>query len=457
MKKNNLFKYLLIAVIVLIVFAITGKKMGWIGQRESVSVTVEKAQARTITESVAANGKVQPEIEVKISPDVSGEVVEMYVKEGDEVKMGQLLAKINPNIYVSAVDRMVAALNTAKANIANARARLAQSESQLAKAESSYKRNKKLADDGAISPSDFEAAKSAYEVARAEVDAARENVSASEFSLKSSEASLKEARDNLLKTSIIAPVNGTISKLSVEKGERVVGTSQMAGTEMMRIANLNEMEVSVEVNENDIVRVHLNDTTIIDVDSYIDRKFRGVVTEIGNSANTIGASTDQVTNFSVKIRILRDSYLDLIPADRPNQSPFRPGMSATVEIQTRRASNILTVPIQAVTTRDTAAKKMKEEMDGPREEGSSGQKKEEKNRKDEKIIECVFIYKDGKVKMQPVTIGIQDNMYIEIKTGLSSADEVVTGPYSAVAKRLKNGDPVKVVTKEQLFNMKEKE
>jgi HlyD family secretion protein len=450
MKKNKLLKYLLLTVAVLIIFMIIGKKKGWIGQKELTTVSVEKSAIRSLTETVSANGKVQPEVEVKITPDVSGEVVELYIKEGEKVEKGQLLAKINPNIYASAVERMAAALNSAKASLANAKARMVQTESQFTKAEASYKRNKKLADDGTISASDFEAAQSAYEVAKAEVDAARENVAGSEYNIKSSEAALKEAKDNLLKTSIFAPVSGTVSKLSIEKGERVVGTSQMAGTEMMRIANLNEMEVSVDVNENDIIRVHLSDTAVIDIDSYLDRKFKGIVTEMGNSANTSGMSTDQVTNFPVKIRILRDSYKELIPKDQPHLSPFRPGMSATVEIQTKRADNVITIPIQSVTTRDTTKK-------SARLSASRQGEKQEDQKKDEKVLECVFVVKNGVAELRNVTTGIQDNTYIEIKSGLKQGEEVVNGPYSAIAKKLKHGDPVKVVPKDQLFNMKEEQ
>src|SRR6185436_631150 len=270
--------------------------------------------------------------------------------------------------------------------------RLIQTQSEFTKAELTFNRNKKLFDEGAISASDFESIKSGYEVAKAEVDAAQQNVRAAEFGVNSADATVKEAKENLNKTSIFAPVDGTISKLSVEKGERVVGTSQMAGTEIMRIANLNEMEVSVDVSENDIVRVHLNDTALIDVDAYMDRKFKGIVTEIANSANIIGQSTDQVTNFTVKIRILHESYQDLIPADNPAYSPFRPGMSATVEIQTKRASNVIAIPIQSVTTRDTVKKESNKEVKRPGEEETKAKKMNEPVT----INECVFLVQDGK-------------------------------------------------------------
>lgn len=447
---NKTLKYLLIAAAVLIVFLIVAKKNGWIGKEDAIKVSSEIITRRTIIETVAANGKVQPEVEVKISPDVSGEVVELKVKEGDQVKKGQLLAKINPIIYASTVEQMLASLNSAKANLSNSKARLVQSQSQQERAEATYKRNKKLFDEGTISPSDWETAKSAYEVAKAEVDAAKESVSSADYNVRNSQASLKAATDNLAKTNILAPVDGTISKLSIEKGERVVGTSQMAGTEMMRIADLNEMQVMVDVNENDIVRVHLNDTASIEVDSYMEHKFKGIVTSMGNSANTVGGNADQVTNFPVKIRILRESYKDLIPKDAKNVSPFRPGMSATVDIQTRRAFNILAAPIQAVTTRDSSKKTAKNT-----EHKENLQEKEKENKDAAPLIECVFLVQKDKAVQKNVKTGVQDANYIEI-IGLKQGDEVVSGPYSAVSKRLKNNSTIKVVPKDQLFNSEEK-
>ena len=353
MKNNKKLRNLIIVVVVLIILAIIGKKAGWFGKVELTRVSTEKVMRRTITEVVSASGKIQPEVEVKISADVSGEIVELHVREGDQVSKGQLLAKINPDIYTSMLERMSAALNTAKANLANMRSRLTQAESQFNKTELNYNRNKQLFDNKAISTSDFESIKSAYEVSRAELEGARQAVVASEFEVKSGEASLKESSDNLRKTSIFAPVNGTVSKLNVEQGERVVGTSQMSGTEIMRIANLHEMEVSVDVNESDIVRVHMSDTAVIEVDAWLNRKFKGIVTEIANTASSAGVSTDQVTNFTVKVRILQESYADLLSKERPDDSPFRPGMSATIDIQTKTMRDVLSIPVQAVTTRDT--------------------------------------------------------------------------------------------------------
>lgn len=426
---------------------------------KSVPVTTEKAEKRSITELVSANGKIQPEVEVKISSDVSGEIVELFVKEGDQVKKGDLLCKINPLIYESNSSRMVATLNGAKANLSNAKARLEQIKASFVNAEASYQRNKKLFDQGAISQSDFDIAKATYEGAKADVKGAEDNVDASDYNVKSTEASLKEANDNLAKTNIYSPVNGTVSKLNKEKGERVVGTAQMEGTEIMRLANLNEMEVSVDVNENDIVRVHNGDTSLIEVDAYLDRKFKGIVTEIANSANTTGVTAEQVTNFTVKIRILQESYKDLM--NDKSVSPFRPGMSATVDVQTKRASNILTVPIQSVTTRtDSTAfegkeKKGKEDNEDDEEIVVSDTKDKSKEAKAPlKIEECVFVMNDGKAKMVKVKTGIQDNNYIEIVSGLKEGDEVISGPYSAIAKQLKDGADIKKVEKSELFTNK---
>ncbi len=451
-KKKLLIRYSIIGLIVIILFLIIGKKAGWIGKEEITKVSTDFVQKRTITETVSANGKIQPEVEVKMSPDVSGEIVELYIKEGDQVKSGQLLAKIDPKIYMSNYDRIVAALNTQKASLSNARARLSQVRSQFTNAKTTFERNTKLWNQQTISPSDYDNAKSAFEVAKAEVSAAEETVKGAEYGVKSSEAAVKEAKDNLNKTSIFAPIDGTISKLGVEKGERVVGTSQFAGTEIMRIANLNTMEVVVSVNENDIVRVKLGDTALIEVDSYLNRKFKGIVTEIATSANVAGTSADQVTNFDVRIRILSNSYLDLIDKNHPNLSPFRPGMSATVDIQTSTARNILTIPIQAVTTRADSSKiKQTKALNQGKEEVKKNGNEATAKKTEEKLQEYVFLYVKGKVKMQKVKTGIQDNSFIQITDGLNEKDEIVIGPYRAVTKKLKDGDPVQKVKKEDLF------
>ena len=445
----------IIGVLVLIgVFALkncTGSK--------AIIVTTEAAQKRNIIETVSANGKIQPEVEVKISSDVSGEIVELFVKEGDRVKKGDLLCKINPLIYESNSTRMVATLNGAKANLSNSKARLEQVKASFVNIEASFLRNKKLVEQGAISQADFDAAKAAYDGSIADVKGADENVNVSEYNVKSAEASLKEANDNLAKTTICSPVNGTVSKLNKEKGERVVGTAQMEGTEIMRLANLNEMEVRVDVNENDIVRVHNNDTTLIEVDAYMDRKFKGIVTEIANSANTTGVTAEQVTNFIVKIRILQESYQDLVDANK-NSAPFRPGMSATVDIRTKEAKNIISVPIQSVTTRaDSTAfkakemKNMGENKDGDEVVVKNENDKSDKNNKEIiKVEECVFAFVDGKAKLIKVKTGIQDNNFIEIYEGVKEGDEIISGPYSAIAKQLKEGSQLKKVDKAELFS-----
>lgn len=458
-KKNNLLKWLAIVVVVLIVFAVIGKKAGWFGGQDKKQVVAEQVAKRDITEVVSASGKIQPEVEVKISPDVSGEIVELNVKEGDRVKKGQLLVRILPDIYQSYVDRSVAAMNGAKANSENSMSRLLQARSQYEKAQLTFDRNKKLYEEKLISASEWEGIKSGTEVAKAEVDAALQSLSGADFNVRSAEASVKEAQDNLRKTSIFAPVDGTISKLNVEKGERVVGTSQMAGTEMMTLANLNEMEVNVDVNENDIVRVNVGDTASVEVDAYLGKKFKGVVTEVANSANISGLSVDQVTNFTVKVRILRESYEQIIDSNHPGRAVFNPGMSATVDIMTKSARGVLSVPIQAVTTRDTLTgnSKMTDKQDGEQmQDEEAVQVKNEKDEKgtavvENKEVECVFVIENDKVKLVPVEIGIQDNNYIEIKKGLTEKQKVVSAPYSAIAKMLKNDDPVEIVKKEQLY------
>ncbi|QKG81003.1 efflux RND transporter periplasmic adaptor subunit [Tenuifilum thalassicum] len=430
--KKGLLKYLLGAVVLLIVFVIVGKKMGWIGKPLTTAVYVEKPEFRTITESITANGKIQPEVEVKISSEVSGEIIELPVKEGDWVEKGSLLCRIKPDTYISMKERAIASVNSANA-------RLLQSKAQLAQAELSFKRSKQLYEQKAISESEFETAKTNYEVAQAELKAAT-------YSVESAEASLKEAEENLKKTTIYSPISGTVSKLNVELGERVVGTIQMAGTEIMRIANLNRMEARVDVNENDIVKVEIGDTALIEVDAYLGRKFKGVVTQIANTANVQGATTDQVTNFEVRIFILESSYKDLVT--NAKTSPFRPGMSTTVEILTNTKQNVLTVPILAVTTRIDSVKTRKE-WD---KVGENNTEEKTSNSKIEAPKEIVFVAKGDTARIVEVKTGIQDNQYIEIIEGLSPDDEVVSAPYSAISRKLKDKSLIrKVKTKEELF------
>lgn len=451
--KKKIIWILIIIVAVVLIGGVIAKKKGLIGKAEETKVATEKVTKRTIVEVVSANGKIAPEVEVKLSPDVSGEIIELYVKEGELVKPGQLLAKINPEIYISNYDRTIAGLNTSQANLANSKARLAQVKSQFINAKSSFERNEKLHKQQTISDSEYENSKANFDVALAEVEAAEESVKAAAFNVKSAEAGVKESKENLSKTSIYAPVGGTISKLNIEKGERVAGASQFgSGSEILRIANLQTMEVSVSVNENDIVRVTLNDTAFVEVDAYQNRKFKGIVTEISTSANTVGVSADQVTNFDVKIRILPESYKDLIAADKPNDSPFRPGMSATVDIRTESVVNTLTLPIQAVTTRADSAQAAAPKM----EKEESGQSDDKAKKKIEVVQEYVFLYEKGVAKMVKVKTGIQDNTYIRITEGLKEGQEVITAPYRAVSKKLKDGDKVTKVDAKDLYTDEKK-
>ncbi len=438
--------------IVLLTIVFSMKKCG---KTEIIDVSGELPAKRNITEVVSANGKIQPEVEVKISSDVSGEIIEMLVKEGDAVKKGQLLCRIKPDTYESALDRVNASVNSSKANAQNTKAQLDQAKAQLANAQANFNRNKKLFEQNAISQQEFDASKAAYEGAVATVKAAEETVKSADFNINSAVASLKEANENLSRTQIYSPVDGTVSKLNVEKGERVQGVQGFQGTEIMRLANLNEMEVNVEVNENDIIKVKKYDTTLIEVDAYKDRKFKGIVTEIANSANTTGITADQVTNFAVKIRILQDSYSDLITG--LNIAPFRPGMSAAVEIQTKKVMNVLSVPIMAVTTRvDSSLIKKTEKM-------NSGGDLEVKNDLEEKVDTkdipksetVVFVVSEGKVKQVKVKTGIQDNDFIQITSGVTEKDQVVSAPYGAISKKLKDGTAVNVKDKDKLFEEKE--
>lgn len=416
MKNNNILKFLVPVVIILIIIAIIGKKQGWFGKPVTIKVAVENAQKRVIVETITANGKIQPEREVKLTPDVSGEIVELTVQEGDQVEKGQLLLRIKPDVYISQRDR-------AMASISSARARLAQTEAQFIQAELAYNRNKQLFDEETISRSEYEQSEAAYKVARSEVDAAR-------FSIISAEAALKESDENLTKTSIYAPMSGTVSMLLVELGERVAGTNLMAGTDMLRVADLSRMEAQVEVNENDIVRVSLGDTALIEVDAYLDKKFRGIVTEIANSARTDGVSADQVTNFDVKILVLPESYSILNGAGGKN--PLRPGMSCTVDIQTEIKDGIIAVPIQSVTTR-TDTTDITSTIDD---------------------IRTLVFTTDGKYAFaKDVETGIQDNNYIEITSGISDNEQVISAPFSAISKKLSDSTLIEIVNKDDLYSV----
>lgn len=448
MKNKKILPILIGVVVVAIIVLVVGKKQGWFGKEFSISVATEKVKAQTLTEYITANGKIQPETQVKISPDVSGEVIELYVEEGQEVKAGTLLCVIKPEIYVSALNRSEAALNSAKA-------RQAQAEAQLIERELSFKRAKQLYEKNTIPVSEFETAQASFQVAQAEVKAAQ-------FSVKSAEASVAEAREQLTKTKIYAPIDGTVAALNIEKGERVVGTSMMTGTEMMVIADLNKMEVWVDVNENDIVKVTKFDTALVEVDAYLNRKFKGLVTEIANSAKSGVAATsaDQVTNFEVKVLLLRESYSDLIDTVKNNIYPFRPGMSAAVDILTDTRENVITVPISAVTTRvkkkSGGTEEVKEEVKETEMEEVETATVEVKQVEKEEKQEVVFLLNDGRARKVEVKTGIQDNNNIQILEGLKEGDEVITAPFNAINKTLKDSMLVKKVTEEELFKVKEK-
>jgi HlyD family secretion protein len=427
MKSKKILVYVLIVAVIAVTVLVIGKKKGWFGNEFKIKVAVEKSEKRDIIEVITANGKVQPETEVKISPEVSGEIVELNVKEGDFVQKGDLLIKIRPDNYISILTGAEAAVN-------NSKARLKQSEARLVQSKQDFDRNKSLWDQKAISDAEYEQISSVYVSALAEKEAAS-------FSVESALASMKEATENLRKTSIYAPMGGTVSMLNIERGERVLGTNFMAGTEMLRIADLNRMEVEVEVNENDIVKVHKSDTALIEMDAYLGRKFKALVTEIPVSAATTGLTTDQVTNFNVKILLLSGDYSDLV--DKRNLYPLRPGMSATADIQTSRKSGVFTIPLQSVTTRPDTLKIVRDTSLIKTAEETT------KNKKDELLV--AFVAKEGKAIMKTVVTGIQDDKYIEIISGLETDDEIITAPYSAVSKKLQNNNLIEVVDLKDLF------
>lgn len=431
--------YLSILGVVVIILLIAGKKAGWFGKDMALKVAIEKVQKKDITEIITANGKVEPQMVVKISPEVPGEIVELPVKEGDEVKKGDLLVVIRPDIYISNRNRLEASLNSQKA-------RQAQAEAQLVEKELNYKRSKQLFDKNTIAKSDFETVEAAWKVAQSEVQADR-------YAVKSAESSLSESQENLTKTKIYAPISGTVSKLNVEQGEKVVGTNQFAGTELMTIADLSKMEVKVEVNENDIVNVEKSDTANVQIDAYMKRKFNGLVTEIASSANVSGTSTDQVTNFNVKIFLLQDSYTDLL-VNNPHRYPFLPGMSATVEICTETRRGVITVPIQAVTTRSNSGTSKKATNQPVAEVEGANTNEGKAMPKDPEQFEVVFVSRKGLARQVKVKTGIQDNTNIEIIEGLNPEDEIIVAPYGLISKTLKDSTSVEVVKIDDLYKVK---
>uniref|UniRef100_UPI00404AA1C9 efflux RND transporter periplasmic adaptor subunit n=1 Tax=Flavobacterium sp. TaxID=239 RepID=UPI00404AA1C9 len=411
-----LLSLVVVAIAVLIYIAKTRKPVG-------KDVDISKVEISTIIETVSATGKIYPETEVKISSEVSGEIIELPVKEGQVVKKGDLLVRINPDLITSMLNRSVAAFSNSKAG-------LSQAEAQLKEAKANYDRNKTLFEKGIISKSEWDRIVSAYETAVAGKESAYYNV-------QSASASVNEARDNLMRTTIYAPSDGTISLLQAELGERVVGTQQMTGTEIMRVANLNNMEVEVDVNENDIVKVNINDEVDIEVDAYLKKKFKGVVTSISNSAST-ALTADQVTNFKVKIRILESSYKDLLEGKPANYSPFRPGMTATVDIITQKKEKIVIVPISAIVVKADTTKTAETNIA-------------------EKKMECVFVKDGDRARIRVIKTGIQDDTNIEILEGLKKDEEIISGPYTTVTKDLKSGDLIQIKVDEKEENSKKDE
>lgn len=458
-RKSNSNK-ILITLAILAVLGIGGglwaKHAGWIGKADVVKVAIEKAEERKIIETVSASGKIYPVIEVGVSPDVSGEIMELTVEEGDSVKSGQLIARINPEIYASVVDQANAGVNASRSNEANASARIKQGDAaikqlqvQIDNARRSLKRSQQLYKDEVISKAELETAETLVQQleaqiqgAQADLAALRESVQGASYNTQSTQASLKQARDNLRRTNVYAPLSGIVSKLNVKKGERVVGTSQFSGTEMLRIADFKAMEARVDVSENDIVRVSMNDTALVDIDAYPDRKFKGVVTQIASSAGStsqLQAATNQITNFTVKIRLLPSSYLDLV---KKNKLPFRPGMSCSADIQTETIDKALAVPIQAVTTReDTLKTKINPNL--------------EKSENRDDLKELVFVLNNNMVMSREVTVGLQDESYIQILSGLKGGEEVVSAPYRVISKELKDSLMVEKVSKEELYKKEE--
>lgn len=442
-------KWIIGVLIIVIVLLVILSKAGVLSKDEGTKVTAEKAAVRNITETVTASGKVYPEVEVKISPDISGQIVELDVQEGDTVHKGQVLAKIYADIYSSQRDQAAAVVAQSQAQVANSKAQLGALKATLDQAEAAYNRQKTLLNEKVISQSEFETAQQAYESAKANFLAAQSGIKANQASVQNAMAGLTSANKDLQRATITAPMDGVVSLLSVKLGERVAGNSFNIGTEMMRIADLNSMEVQVDVGENDIPKVKLGDSANIEIDAFNNRKFKGVVYKIANpeasalSSASGNSSSTSVTNYEVHIRLLPSSYKDLIVKNQP--FPFRPEMTASADIQTQTDNNVLSVPLNAVTTRSLSDVKKSDSAKASEYAGSNS------STGDSDLVEVVFaVQPDGKVKLEPVKTSIQDINNIEITSGLKAGEQVVTGPYDVVSKTLKNGDKVKVVTKDQL-------
>ena len=407
------------------------------GQVLGIKVMVEEAQKRDVIESVSASGKIFPAVEVEISSNISGTLVDLPIKEGDEVKEGQFLARVDPDALVSMVERAEAASNTARAQLESVRAQKLQLEAQFVNTEIVYQRTKKLYEEGVVPKAELDLAKANYEAAKANIQTLSQNIEAAAFTVKSSDATVREQRKNLSLTNTYAPMSGLVTKLYKKRGEQVVGTAQMAGTPILKIANLNSIEVRVDVNERDILAVHLGDTADVELDAYPGKKFLGIVTQMANTASNLSAlslTSDQVTNFEVRILLLASSYSDMMGPK--GESPFRAGLSASVRIRTNALKNILTVPAGAVIAREDQENKNKvaKGMDLP-------------------MQEYVFVQKGDSVELRKVKTGIQDNYYLQIIEGLESGETVIIGPYDALTKQLEAGTKIKVVTEEELYKV----
>jgi HlyD family secretion protein len=454
---NKTLKWILIVVVALVA-VLFGAKMLLSKDDGSTKVSIEKVQKRTITETVDASGKIYPELEVKISPDISGEVVELNVEEGDSVKRGQVLARIYADIYALQRDEAASRVSQSQATVGNSSAALEALKATMEQAQQSYDRNKKLYDDKVISKSELEIVETSLRSAKANYNAAQQNIKALQAGVQTAQTGLSSANKNLGRTTLVAPMNGVISSLGVKKGERVAGNSFNIGTEMMRVADMNVLELRVNVGENDIVKVNIGDSADIEVDAYNNRKFKGIVTKIASSTGSGSSLTSQVsndvTNYEVRIRLDPESYNDLIDPSKPKKFPFRPGMNASAEIKTKRIADVLSVPITAVNARVKGSDKTAEDKKKDDKKAKGG---DEPGLQSETIIadeleEVVFVLQpDGKVKKVVVKSGIQDINYIEIISGLKAGDEVVTGPYNAISKTLKDDTKVKVVPKDKLF------
>ncbi|MBX9891654.1 MAG: efflux RND transporter periplasmic adaptor subunit [Chitinophagaceae bacterium] len=455
--KNKKLLWLIIALVGIVVVLIALKSAGVIGKEEGIKVSVEKAANRTIIETVNASGKVYPEVEVKVSPDVSGEIVELTVNEGDSVTKGQVVARIFADILASQRDQASAVVSQQQAQVANVSAQLGALKATLDQTEANYNRQKKLFDEKVISRLEYEQADQAYRSAKANYAAAQESINSSKAAVRSAQAQLTRADKDVGRTVIVAPMSGIVSLLSVKKGERVAGNSFNVGTEMMRIADMRSIEVRVDVGENDIPKVKIGDTALVEVDAYSNRKFKGLVYKIANPQTSAAlggaATTNEVTNYKVHIRLLRESYTDLM--GKGKSFPFRPGMSASADIQTKTKANVLSVPLNAVTTRSKKDEAPKAGDDKKSDKPAESNNTAENKAAEDDIEEVVFVLqKDNTVKKLKVKTAVQDLNYIEVLEGIKAGDQVVTGPYNTVSKLLKQGDKVKVVEKDKLYEDK---